>query len=331
MVKADGIISGTEVVKKIFSKIDPTITCSFSVTDGTFVKKGTVIGTAFGSARSLLLSERLVLNVAQRMSGVASATHRMAESLKRSGSTRILDTRKTAPGLRALDKLAVVHGGGGNHRVGLYDMVLIKDNHITASGGVKPAILNTQRMFALRGARSSAWQSEELKAQLAAGGVWVGEEVFRASEHAADDPIRGETIVVEIEVGSIAELKDVLSLGGVDRIMLDNMVKVRREKLSEEELSQLSKREEDWERVGAEWVSVSQGMRVCVDVTMVEQCMELVNKVRAESGWALEMEVSGNVVEDTVGAIGKTGVNYVSSGALTHSVIALDISMKIKL
>jgi nicotinate-nucleotide pyrophosphorylase (carboxylating) len=222
------------------------------------VTKGTYFGTVTGSAHSLLRAERLALNLMQRMSGIATLTHAMVRECKGT-SCKVLDTRKTVPGLRDLDKLAVRSGGGTNHRFGLHDMVMIKDNHITAAGGVVPAI-------------------EAAKAYLAAS------------------PARTH-IAIEVEARTLEEVKLVVAEGGIQRILLDNMVKVTRG---------------------------SDGAVRHIDTSMLSQALGIVNG-------AFDTEASGNVMLDTVGAIARTGVTHVSCGALTHSVMALDISLKIKL
>jgi nicotinate-nucleotide pyrophosphorylase (carboxylating) len=214
------------------------------------------------STRSLLVAERLVLNLMQRMSGIATATALYVRTMN-SSHTRLLDTRKTAPGLRLLDKAAVRHGGGVNHRLGLDDMVLIKDNHIEAAGGIANAVRAARAFLVGRGAE-------------------------------------GEQVQVEVEARTLDEVREVLELGDhVDRILLDNMVKIDADKK--------------------------------VDTTVLQQALELINAAAASSSRKLLTEASGNVNLQTIGTIGQTGVDYVSVGALTHSVTALDISMKIKL
>lgn len=210
------------------------------------------------------MAERLVLNLMQRMSGIASATALYVRTMN-SPHTRLLDTRKTVPGLRLLDKAAVRAGGGVNHRVGLYDMVLIKDNHIEAAGGIANAVRDARAFLAARG--ESAPRVE-----------------------------------VEVEARTLDEVRDVLACGdAVDRVLLDNMVRLD-----------------------------AQGQ---VDTTVLEQALQIIKTAAAASSSShrLLTEASGNVNLATIGAIGQTGVDFVSVGALTHSVTALDISMKIKL
>jgi len=246
----------------------------WSARDGDAVTKGTRFGSVFGSTRSLFVAERLVLNLMQRMSGIATATALFVRTMN-APHTRLLDTRKTVPGLRMLDKLAVRHGGGYNHRIGLYDMCLIKDNHIEAAGGVEKAVA---------GAR--AYLSE-----LAAAGKAVQPN--------------GSPIEVEVEARTMDEVRAVLACGTkqVQRVLLDNMVKFDAD-------------------TGA------------VDTSVLQEALQIIRAhtdAQAAGEARLQTEASGNVNLRTVGAIGATGVDFVSVGALTHSVMALDISMKIKL
>ncbi len=249
LVKEEGVIAGLGVVNRVFCRRSPSLAPVWRVEDGAAVAKGQVIGTVTGNARSLLIAERLALNLLQRMSGIATATRRMAE---RAQPALVLDTRKTAPGLRMLDKWAVLLGGGANHRIGLFDRVLIKDNHIEAVGGIEEAV---------RSARAY---------------------LDRTSRH----------LEVEVEVRSLDEVRRVLEMDGVDWILLDNMVR----RLPDGGL----------------------------DTTLLRSAVRLVaGRIRTEA--------SGNVTEETVAAIAATGVDAISSGALTHSVRALDISLKIRL
>jgi nicotinate-nucleotide pyrophosphorylase (carboxylating) len=214
-----------------------------------------------------------------------------------------------------LDKLAVVHGGGRNHRVGLFDMILIKDNHITASGGVIAALANTHRMLDARGAVSSAWRSDQLKAQLE-------QPVTDRFSYGDDTALQGVPMRVQLEVATLDQLREALALGGADIIMLDNMVKVSRTSAAAAEEASAQWKEDQ----PGVWSRCHGGQHVTVDVRLVNEAVEM-NKASAHP---VELEASGNVVEDTVGAIAKTKVERVSCGALTHSVTALDISMKIK-
>jgi len=181
LVKESCIIAGVHIAHRIFRKIDDNIVIKHFIKDGTRVEIGDVVMTVFGKTHSILQAERLVLNVMQRMSGIATNTSRYVEKLH-GLKTKILDTRKTTMGNRVLEKMAVRIGGGQNHRFGLYDMILVKDNHIDFSGGIEMAIMKVQ---------------EYLK-------------------------VLGRKIPVEIEVRNMTELEDVLKAGFVDRIMLDN-------------------------------------------------------------------------------------------------------------
>ena len=236
IAKAPGVIAGLEVAARAFALVDSRARLTPCVADGDRVEPKTVIATVTGPGRALLTGERVALNFLQRMSGIASLTRRYVKAVQFSKAV-ILDTRKTAPGLRHLDKWAVRIGGGQNHRLGLYDMALIKDNHIAAVGGLTEAV---------------------------------------ARVRAGDDRRRE----IEVEVKTLAELREALSLK-VDRILLDNM--------SLEE------------------------MREAVHLT----------------AGRVPLEASGGVNLDTVAAIAATGVDYISVGALTHSVTALDISLEL--
>jgi nicotinate-nucleotide pyrophosphorylase (carboxylating) len=234
IAKADGIIAGLEVARLTFALIDERVQVEFSIHDGDRVTKGQGFGTISGPTRALLIGERTALNFLQRMSGIATLTHQFVEAVKPHRAV-ILDTRKTAPGLRLLDKWAVKLGGGANHRIGLFDMVLIKNNHITAVGSITAAVNRVRE---------------------------------------CDDGHRP----IEVEVRTLDELREALALQP-DRILLDNM-----------DLDQ---------------------MRAAVEI----------------AAGRVPLEASGNVTLDTVNAIAATGVDFISSGALTHSVKALDISL----
>lgn len=244
MAKADGIIAGTVIVDSVFEEIDGSLNTKWTCNDGGAVLSGQLIGTVHGPASSIIKGERLALNLMQRMSGIASETALMCAKLSNSRS-RLLDTRKTVPGLRQLDKWAVAIGGGLNHRVGLFDMYLIKENHIVAAGGIHAAL-------------------------------------DRASHHA-----KITQRAIEIEVQSLDELQQVLDHGGAQRVMLDNFVSG-------------------------------------VDTNRLKEALRLVDG-------RLETEASGNVSLVTIEAIGKTGVDFISCGSLTHSVKALDISLLVEL
>lgn len=249
LVKEDGVIAGLAVAERVFAAVDPDLVLEWSAADGDWVEAGTTVGTVRGAARSILVGERLALNLVQRMGGIATAAHAFAEAAR---PATVLDTRKTAPGLRLLDKLAVRLGGAQNHRVGLFDRVLVKDNHIEAAGGVREALA-------------------------------------AVTDHAAPD------VPVEIEARTLDEVDAVLAAKAeglrVDTILLDNMAR-----------------------------PTDAGL----DVSVLEEAVRRV-------GGRLATEASGNVTLATVGAIGATGVDFVSSGALTHSVRALDVSLKIRL
>lgn len=235
--KADGIIAGLAVAELVFKKLDPQIRFKAEVSDGDKVKKSDLICSIEGAYRALLTGERLALNFLQRMSGIATETSKYVEAVK-GYQTKILDTRKTVPGLRLLDKYAVKAGGGENHRIGLYDMILIKDNHISVAGGITNAV-NAIRPFIEKG------------------------------------------IKIEVETTTLEEVKEALA-NHVDIIMLDNM-----------------------------------------DNPTMKTAVELIN------GKA-KVEASGNMTIERVREVAATGVDYISIGALTHSVVALDISQKIK-
>ncbi len=181
IIKEEGILAGVEVAREIFHKFDPTLKMEVFIEDGAHVKPGDIAFVVEGKVQSLLQTERLILNIMQRMSGIATTTHRYVKLLEGT-HTKLLDTRKTTPGMRLLEKQAVKIGGGENHRIGLFDMILLKDNHVDFAGGIENAI---------RGAK------EYLKE-------------------------KGKDLKIEIEVRNLDELKEVLRVGGVDRIMLDN-------------------------------------------------------------------------------------------------------------
>ena len=181
LIKEDGVLAGVEVAKEVFRRFDPELKVEVLMEDGTKVKKGDIAMVVSGKVRSLLQTERLMLNIMQRMSGIATTTSRYVERLKGTG-TRVLDTRKTTPGLRMLEKAAVKIGGGCNHRIGLFDMILLKDNHVDFAGGIRNAI-------------------------------------DRCHEYLDKNNLK---LKIEIEVRNFDELQQVLERGGVDRIMLDN-------------------------------------------------------------------------------------------------------------
>lgn len=236
IAKAAGVIAGWDAVAATFAALDRRVAVRPIVHDGRDVRAGTLIGTVDGPARALLSGERVALNFLQRLSGIATLTRAFVRAVEGTRAV-ILDTRKTAPGLRVLDRLAVRLGGGTNHRLGLFDMALVKENHIAAAGGLTAAVRR-----------------------------------FRANAPAG--------IPIEVEVRSLAELREALHLAP-DRILLDNM--------------------------------------------SVEEMREA---VRAASG-RVPLEASGGVTLETVAEIARTGVDFISAGALTHSVRALDISLEL--
>ena len=234
--KAPGVISGIDIIKDVFLHFDKEIEWTPYVKEGQRVTKGEIILRVKGSFRALLTGERTALNILQRMSGIATATALYVKELEGTGA-KILDTRKTAPGMRVLDKMAVKAGGGENHRMGLYDMVLIKDNHIKVAGGIKNAVA-------------------QVKAKVAAG------------------------TLIETETTNLIEVSEAIE-AGCDIIMLDNME----------------------------------------NKTMAEAVNIIAGKARTEA--------SGNMSLERLRGVALTGVDYISAGALTHSVTALDISMNI--
>ena len=256
LLKEDGVVAGLAVAERVFEAVDPDLAVSWTAADGDRLAAGTVFGEVTGRARSILVAERLALNLMQRMGGVATAAARFAEAAR---PATVLDTRKTAPGLRALDKWAVRLGGAANHRAGLYDMVLVKDNHIAAAGGVRAAIEAVDRHL---------------------------------RERARDVP-------VEVEARTLDEVDAVLAAHAdglrVDRVLLDNFAR-----------------------------PAPGGTGGDVDTAPLREAVARVDG-------RIQTEASGNVTLNTVGAVAATGVDYVSTGALTHSVRALDVSLKIDL
>lgn len=239
LVKEPGILAGVEIAGKIFKKFDPTLQMEVFIKDGSEVKPGDIAFIVSGKVRSLLQTERLMLNIMQRMSGIATMTHKYMERLKGT-KTKVLDTRKTTPGMRILEKQAVKIGGGVNHRIGLFDMILLKDNHIDFAGGIPQALERCHNYL---------------------------------KEHNLN-------LKIEIEVRSLEELKEVMECGGVDRIMLDNFTP-----------------------------------------ELTRRAVELI-------GGRYETESSGGITIDTIRNYAECGVDYVSVGALTHSVKGLDLSFK---
>ncbi len=239
LIKEDGILAGTIIAEQIFYFIDPSLQVQILMEDGSRVSTGDIVMKVSGKARSILRGERLALNCMQRMSGIASHTRRVVDQLE-GLHTQVLDTRKTTPGLRFMEKLAVKIGGGVNHRFGLYDMMMIKDNHIDYAGGIRQAIE----------AANQYRENQNLEVNL------------------------------EIEARSLEELDKILEIGGVDRIMLDNF--------------------------------------------SYADLREAVKRIAGR----YETEASGGITLDTARAYAECGVDYLSMGALTHSVKSLDISLK---
>ncbi|MGC3978115.1 MAG: carboxylating nicotinate-nucleotide diphosphorylase [Paludibacteraceae bacterium] len=239
IIKEDGVLAGVDVAREILHSFDPELKMTVFISDGTEVKKGDIAFVVEGKIQSLLQTERLMLNIMQRMSGIATRTHQYVRLLQGT-NTRVLDTRKTTPGLRTLEKEAVKIGGGVNHRIGLFDMILLKDNHVDFAGGIENAIVRAK---------------EYLKA-------------------------KGKDLTIEIEVRNFDELQQVLNTGGVDRIMLDNFT--------------------------------PENTRKAVEII----------------GGKYETESSGGITFDSLREYAECGVDYISVGALTHSIKSLDMSFK---
>jgi len=239
LVKDDGILAGVELAQAIFRHVDKNLKLSILLPDGSAIKKGDVAFTVEGSARSILTAERLVLNCMQRMSAIATKTHRFVGLIEGTG-TKILDTRKTTPNFRLPEKWAVAIGGGTNHRIGLFDLIMLKDNHVDMAGGIEQAIIRTK-------------------------------DYLRA---------RNKNLQIEIETRNLAEVQEVMRVGGVDIVMLDNMP--------------------------------------------VNEMTEAVNLI----GGKFKTEASGGITEETLRIIAECGVDFISVGALTHTVKSLDLSLK---
>lgn len=239
LIKEAGILAGVEIAKKVFQAFDPELKMTVYINDGAEVKPGDVAFIVEGKVQSLLQTERLMLNIMQRMSGIATMTHRYVALLE-GLHTRVLDTRKTTPGMRLLEKQAVKIGGGVNHRIGLFDMILLKDNHVDFAGGIENAIT-------------------------------------RCHEYLKE---KGKDLKIEIEVRNLDELREVLRVGGVDRVMFDNFTP------------------------------------------------ELTREAVALIDGRFETESSGGITFETIRSYAEAGVDFVSVGALTHSVKGLDMSFK---
>ena len=239
LIKEDGILAGVEVAKRVFARFDPTMQVEVLINDGAHVKKGDIAMVVTGKVRSLLQTERLMLNIMQRMSGIATMTAKYVERLKGT-KTHVLDTRKTTPGMRMLEKQAVKIGGGMNHRIGLFDMILLKDNHVDFAGGIANAI-------------------------------------NRCHEYLKE---KGLDLKIEIEVRNFDELRQAMECGGINRIMLDNF-----------------------------------------SVEDTKKAVEIV-------AGRYETESSGGITFDTIRDYAECGVDFISVGALTHSIKGLDMSFK---
>ncbi len=239
LIKEDGILAGVEVAKRVFARFDPEMKVEVLIGDGAHVRKGDIAMVVSGKVRSLLQTERLMLNIMQRMSGIATMTNKYVERLKGT-NTHVLDTRKTTPGMRMLEKQAVKIGGGMNHRIGLFDMILLKDNHVDFAGGIANAI-------------------------------------NRCHEYLRE---KGLDLKIEIEVRNFDELRQAMECGGINRIMLDNF-----------------------------------------SVADTRKAVEMV-------AGRFETESSGGITFDTIRDYAECGVDFISVGAITHSVKGLDMSFK---
>lgn len=239
LIKEEGILAGVDVARTVFHRFDGGLAVEVFINDGAYVKPGDVAFMVSGKVQSLLQTERLVLNIMQRMSGIATITGKYVKLLEGT-KTKVLDTRKTTPGMRMLEKQAVRIGGGENHRIGLFDMILLKDNHVDFAGGIEKAIRGAQKYL----------------------------------------KERNKQLNIEIEVRNFDELSQALAVGGIDRIMLDNFTP--------------------------------------------EQTREAVKIVNG----CVELESSGGITFETIRQYAECGVDYISVGALTHSVKSLDMSLK---
>ena len=239
LIKGDGVLAGIEMAEKIFKSYDPSLEVTLLKKDGDEVNYGDIGLTVAGPAASILSSERLVLNCMQRMSGIATLTHRLTQKIIHT-KARLMDTRKTTPNFRLMEKWAVHIGGGVNHRFALYDMVMLKDNHVDFAGGIQQAI-------------------ERTKAYLASHNL---------------------NLKIEVETRNLQEVEEVVRVGGVDYIMLDNM-----------------------------------------DYATMRKAVAIIDG-------KFETEASGGITEETLAEVAECGVDFISMGALTHSVKSLDISLK---
>ncbi len=240
LVKDSGILAGVELAQMVFHRIDPTLKMHVHISDGELVEPGLIAFEVEGSSRSILSSERLVLNFMQRMSGIATKTNQLS-SIIRDLPTQLLDTRKTTPCVRLMEKWAVKIGGGNNHRFALYDMIMIKDNHVDYAGGIKQAI-----------ERTNSYLKE-----------------------------KGKNLKIEIEVRNMHELKEVLEVGNVQRIMLDNF-----------------------------------------SPKHLKEALSIIDRKKYET------EASGKITDHNILEYAETGVDFISSGSVTHSYKSLDLSLK---
>lgn len=238
-VKAHGILAGIDIAKKVFKHVDPSLSFTAFMKNGDLMQPGDIAFEIQGNARSILTGERLCLNIMQRMSGIATLTSKYVQAC-RGTQAKVLDTRKTTPGIRLLEKQAVKIGGGHNHRFGLYDYIMLKDNHIDYAGGIQNAILTTQEYLTKNGLN----------------------------------------LQVEVETRSLNEVEQVLETGQVQRIMLDNFTH--------------------------------------------DQTRDAVKLINGK----YETESSGGITLDTIAGYARCGVDYISVGALTHSAVSLDLSLK---
>jgi nicotinate-nucleotide pyrophosphorylase (carboxylating) len=241
LVKDDGIVAGLEMAQLIFNEVNPALKVTFKNHDGDVVKSGDIAFVVEGPAQSILSAERLVLNCMQRMSGIATYTQRLCKLIEGTGA-KLMDTRKTTPNFRLMEKWAVAIGGGKNHRYALYDMVMLKDNHIDMAGGIRSAIDNVKKYL-----------------------------------HE-----KNKSLKIEVEARNLEEVKEVLNVGGIDIIMLDNM-----------------------------------------SIETMKEAVSLINK-------KYNTEASGGITESTLRSVAECGVDYISVGALTHSVKSLDLSLKVE-
>ena len=239
-IKDNGILAGMQFAEYAFKKVDPSIQFTPYLKDGASIKKGDIAFTVKGSVRTILMLERLVLNCMQRMSGIATRTHQLVEKISDT-NTKLLDTRKTTPNFRVLEKWAVRIGGGVNHRFGLYDMIMLKDNHIDAAGGITKAVHSTL---------------EYLK------------------KNKLD-------LKIEVETRNLKEVQEVMDCGSVDRVMLDNF-----------------------------------------SIPQLKEAVALINGT-------IETEASGGINDENIHSYALTGVDYISTSVMTHSVKSLDLSLKI--